>query len=82
MRNVESNPAMEELWITEEILGELYPYRVFPVDIIREITNILLDDIRRIESEVKVIEQPTEHSQSESHRAEEQKASAYGQSET
>ncbi len=64
MRNVENNPTMGELWITEEILGELYPYRVFPVETIREITNILLNDIRRIESEVKIIEQPAEHSQS------------------
>lgn len=56
MRNVESNPTMRELWITEEILGELYPYRVFPVETIREIANILLNDIRRIESEVKIIE--------------------------
>lgn len=59
MRNAGSIPTMGELWIAEEILGELYPYRVFPVDTIREITNILLDDIRRIENEVKVIEQPT-----------------------
>lgn len=81
MRNVESNPTMGELWITEEILGELYPFRVFPVETIREITNILLNDIRRIESEVKIIEQPTEHSQSESHRAEEQKKTVGGQSE-
>lgn len=78
MRNVESNPTMRGLWITEEILRELYPYRVFPVDTIREITNILLNDIRRIESEVKIIEQPAEHSKSESHRAEEQEASACG----
>lgn len=80
MRNAENNPTMGELWITEEILGELYPYRVFPVDIIREITNILLDDIRGIENEVKIIEQPTEHSKSENYRAEEQEVSACGQS--
>lgn len=66
MKNAENNPIMEELWITEEILGELYPYRVFPIDTIRKITNIFLDDIRRIENEVKVIGKPAEHSQSES----------------
>lgn len=82
MRNAENNPTMGELWIMEEILGELYPYCVFPVDTIREITNILLDDIRRIENEVKLIEQPTEHSKSESNRAEEQKKTIGGQSET
>lgn len=71
MRNAESNPTMGECWIVEEILAELFPYRVFPIDTIRQITNMCLDDIRRIENEVKVIEQPTEHSQSESHRAEE-----------